>query len=79
MVIDDCHQVMGSAKLKRLIAVVLAVGNYLNEGSNRCADAIALESILVLKNVRYGGYLAAQHRLTLWTVSIVLRHLIMMA
>lgn len=47
---DD--QLMDSAKLKRLLAVVLAIGNYLNEGSNRHTDAITLESVLVLRNVR---------------------------
>lgn len=46
-------KVVNSAKLKRLLAVVLAIGNFLNEdGHNGNADAITLESLLKLPTVR---------------------------
>ncbi|CAN0522756.1 unnamed protein product, partial [Ectocarpus sp. 8 AP-2014] len=42
-----------SAKLKRLLAVVLAVGNFLNEGTGSGdAKAITLESLLKITTVR---------------------------
>lgn len=47
------HQVTSSAKLKRLLAVVLAVGNFLNEGTRSGgANAITLDSLLKLPTVR---------------------------
>ncbi|CAB1097569.1 unnamed protein product [Ectocarpus sp. CCAP 1310/34] len=53
IVSDAISQVTNSAKLKRLLAVVLAVGNFLNEGSsNGDAKAITLESLLKITTVR---------------------------
>lgn len=51
-------QVTNSAKLKRLLAVVLAVGNFLNEGTGSGdAKAITLESLLKITTVRSVGNL----------------------
>ncbi|CAN0293003.1 unnamed protein product, partial [Hapterophycus canaliculatus] len=50
---DAISQVTDSAKLKRLLAVVLAVGNFLNEGTSKGdAKAITLDSLLKLPTVR---------------------------
>ena len=44
---------MSSSRLKRFLAVVLAVGNFLNEGTGSGgAKAITLDSVLNLVNVR---------------------------
>ena len=46
-------EVVGSERLKRLIAVVLAMGNNLNEGTrNGDAKAIKLASLLKLDTVK---------------------------
>lgn len=51
-----------SAKLKRLLAVVLAVGNFLNEGTfSGAAEAITLESLLKLETVRCATKQASKH------------------
>ncbi|CBN78210.1 conserved unknown protein [Ectocarpus siliculosus] len=53
IVSDAISQVTDSAKLKRLLAVVLAVGNFLNEGTGSGdAKAITLESLLKITTVR---------------------------
>ncbi|CAN0459323.1 unnamed protein product, partial [Ectocarpus sp. 12 AP-2014] len=53
IVSDAISQVTNSAKLKRLLAVVLAVGNFLNEGTGSGdAKAITLESLLKITTVR---------------------------
>ncbi|CAM9538856.1 unnamed protein product [Scytosiphon promiscuus] len=50
---EAVSEVTSSAKLKRLLAVVLAVGNFLNEGTGRGgAKAITLDSLLKLPTVR---------------------------
>ncbi|CAM9600608.1 unnamed protein product, partial [Ectocarpus sp. 8 AP-2014] len=52
IVSDAISQVTDSAKLKRLLAVVLAVGNFLNEGTGSGdAKAITLESLLKITTV----------------------------
>lgn len=53
VVLYKLHQVVQSHRLKRLIEVVLAMGNYLNEGTrNGEARAIKLASMLKLDTVK---------------------------
>ena len=53
LVSDAVGEVVDSKRLKRLIEVVLAMGNYLNEGTrNGEAKAIKLASLLKLNTVK---------------------------
>lgn len=53
LVDEAIMEVIESEKLKRLITVVLAMGNYLNEGTrNGEAKAIKLASLLKLNTVK---------------------------
>lgn len=53
LVSEAVEEVVDSKRLKRLIEVVLAMGNYLNEGTrNGEAKAIKLASLLKLNTVK---------------------------
>jgi formin 2 len=49
-----CDDVKGSARLKKLLSVILKIGNKLNAGSNQVA-AFTLDSLMKLKDAKVNG------------------------
>lgn len=50
---DACSDISSSSRLKKILEIVLAVGNYLNGGTNRGRVILGIWSLLVvLHNLR---------------------------